>query len=81
MNMGFFKTFIISLLLCSLLWVAACANGGTGTGPTGSSYGSYSSFGTSLAPELGARVLANVGGCARWGLICFLWLDIAKLPE
>ncbi len=42
MNIGFFKTFIIALLLCSLLWVAACA---TGPGPTGSPYGS------SFAPE------------------------------
>lgn len=48
MNIGFFKTFITSLLLCSLLWVAACANGASGPGPTGSSYGSY---GTPLAPE------------------------------
>ena len=47
MNTGFFKTFVISVLLCSLLWVAACANG---SGTTGSSYGG-SSFGTPLAPE------------------------------
>ncbi|MHB9073789.1 MAG: hypothetical protein ACYC6G_09705 [Desulfobaccales bacterium] len=45
MNSGFFKTFIISLLLGSLLWVLACANGATGPGPTGSYYGSP------LAPE------------------------------
>jgi hypothetical protein len=48
MNIGFFKTFIIALLLCSLLWVAACANGATGPGSTGSYYGSP---GSALAPE------------------------------
>ena len=48
MDIRFFKTFIISVLLCSLIWVAACANGGTSPGPTGSSYGSY---GTPIAPE------------------------------
>ncbi len=52
MNTGFLKTFIISVLLCSLLWVAACANG---SGPAGSSSGGSSSggssFGTPLAPE------------------------------
>ncbi len=53
MNIGFFKTFTVAVLLCSLLWVAACANGGTGPGPTGGSYSSYgsSSYGTPLAPE------------------------------
>lgn len=40
MNIGFFKTFIISLLLCSFLWVVACASGPGSTGSTyGSSYG------------------------------------------
>lgn len=48
MTSGFCKTFIIALLLCGLLWVAACATGATGPGPTGSAYGS---FGTPLAPE------------------------------
>jgi hypothetical protein len=48
MNIGFLKTLIVSLLLCSLLWLAACANGVTSAGPTGSSYGSY---GTPLAPD------------------------------
>jgi hypothetical protein len=48
MNVGFFKIFILSLLLGSLLWAAACA---TGPGPTESSYTSYSTPGTPLAPE------------------------------
>jgi len=41
MNIGFFKTFIVSLLLCSLLWVMACATA-TGPGPTGTSHSSPS---------------------------------------
>lgn len=40
MNKAFGKTIILALLVSTLLWVAACA---TGSGPTGTSYGS--SFG------------------------------------